>query len=97
MANENWSEEAERISERIEELNVDLGIAYAQRREVLQRPEQYSLDTGKTRQFVISQRLEALAKTIASIKADIAEHESRLDALLGHGGIASVGVIAGFR
>jgi hypothetical protein len=79
--------DAYKISARIVMLNEHLDIAYKERLSILQSPEQYSLDTGNTRQFVIKQRLNQVTQLIAELKRDIAENEAQLEAISGGGGV----------
>lgn len=91
MASTVWTQEAHELSVRITQLKTDLSDAYAERRLIMKGPEQYSLDTGNTRQFVIKQRLPQLTALIADLKRDIAETQAELGALTGEGGaIATV-------
>lgn len=48
--------------------------------------EQYSLDTGQVRQFVIHQRLTQVNSTIDKIRREIQEAQAELDELSGRGG-----------
>lgn len=74
----------------IAELKRDRSDARAQRRLIMKSPEQYSLDTGNTRQFVIKQRLPQLTRLIEDLTREIAEMEAQLEALNGEGGSVTV-------
>lgn len=78
------------VSVRIVQLKTDLETAYAELRLIMTSPEQYSLDTGNTRQFVIKQRLPALQKTIEFYERKIAENETLLEDLNGEGGSVTI-------
>jgi prefoldin subunit 5 len=52
--------------------------------------EQYSMDTGQVRQFAIYQRLTQVNSTIDKIRREIADLQTELDALSGHGGMGTV-------
>lgn len=78
------------VSETIAELKQDLRDARAERRLIMKSPEQYSLDTGNTRQFVIKQRLPALTSLIESLTREIAESEAQLADLNGEGGSVTI-------
>lgn len=78
------------VSVLIVQLKQDLLDAYAERRLIMKSPEQYSLDTGNTRQFVIKQRLPALTSLIESLKREITDYESQLADLNGEGGGVTV-------
>lgn len=90
MASVKQTQEHHEVSVLVAQLKQDLLDAYAERRAIMKSPEQYSLDTGNTRQFVIKQRLPALTSLIADLKRDIAENESKLEALQGDGGSVTV-------
>ena len=78
------------VSVRIAQIKTVLDAAYVELRRIMTSPEQYSLDTGNTRQFVIKQRLPALQKTIEFYERKLAEHESKLEELNGEGGGVTV-------
>lgn len=90
MANVTQTQEHYELSVTIAELKQDLKDARAERRRIMKSPEQYSLDTGNTRQFVIKQRLPQLTALIEDLKREIAEETSSLEALNGEGGTATV-------
>lgn len=82
--------DAYKISARIAMLNEHLEKAYEELNRAQSSPEQYSIDTGNTRQFVIKQRIPSLQKNIEFYERKIAEHQARLDEINGAGGIATV-------
>lgn len=90
MASSTLTQEYHEVSARVAKLKVSLDKAYDELDRIMTSPEQYSLDTGNTRQFVIKQRLPALQKQVEFYERKLAEHKSLLQELEGEGGGATV-------